>query len=334
MVVGMMRDDATIRYRLRLARTSVQVRTPGKEARKRIFSAALQQFEELITAADAVGPASRPLPLFYALSQAGRAITAAHGSAPWELRGHGLEMPGPSAPTSLLERTVEPRPAKADSFHRVADTIGSAQLTGPVELGALWASLPYDLPKAWRQKWPRVLSLGPERQGSTLVLSQEARAQVAGFTFPALTADAVRDALQHYPTANGWFLQGGGQPIGLKSDFGWHVKLAWTANGSSEDDRMARLAEVAPEYRYSGHHWLRPAVGAQKDYLHPLVTWWALLFGLSIVARYEPGTWARELAIDSSDLAANLESLLGDALLAIPQLVLEALETKPFLVTR
>jgi hypothetical protein len=97
---------------------------------------------------------------------------------------------------------------------------------------------------------------------------------------------------------------------------------------------MGRLAEVAPEYRYNGQHWLRPAVGAQGDYLKPLVAWWALLFGLSIVARYEPGTWVETLAIDSSDLAADLESLLEEALLAIPQLVLEALEGKPFLISR
>jgi hypothetical protein len=107
----------------------------------------------------------------------------------------------------------------------------------------------------------------------------------------------------------------------------------WRADGSSLEDRLAKLAEVAPEYRYRGHHWLRPAVGSQKDYLKPLCAWWVLLFGLSMVARYEPALWADALSINESDLAADLEALLDDAMLAIPQLVLEALKGEPFLVT-
>src|SRR6266516_5009172 len=58
--------------------------------RRRTFVASLRQAEELAAAARVVGYAARPLPLFYALSQAGRAIAAAHLSGAWELRGHGL----------------------------------------------------------------------------------------------------------------------------------------------------------------------------------------------------------------------------------------------------
>jgi hypothetical protein len=97
---------------------------------------------------------------------------------------------------------------------------------------------------------------------------------------------------------------------------------------------LAKLAEVAPPYRRRGDYWLRPAVGAQKDYLKPLVTWWLLLFGLSILARYEPAVWVKTLSITESDIAADLEALLDDAMLAIPQLVLEALELQPFLVSQ
>ncbi|MGW1391953.1 YaaC family protein [Streptomyces nigra] len=48
----------------------------GKGPRQKLFSAALEQSEQLFTAAASVGPASRPLVLFYGLSQAGRAIAA------------------------------------------------------------------------------------------------------------------------------------------------------------------------------------------------------------------------------------------------------------------
>jgi hypothetical protein len=41
-------------------------------------------------AATSVGYAARPLPLYYAISQASRAIAAAHADQPWKLKGHGL----------------------------------------------------------------------------------------------------------------------------------------------------------------------------------------------------------------------------------------------------
>jgi hypothetical protein len=43
-------------------------------ARRAACGAALQQFEELLRAADVLGPATSPISLVYALSQAGRAV--------------------------------------------------------------------------------------------------------------------------------------------------------------------------------------------------------------------------------------------------------------------
>src|SRR5689334_1350150 len=59
--------------------------------RRRVFNAALQQCEELFAAANAAGAATKSLPLFYALSQAGRAISAAHNvDDTWAINGHGI----------------------------------------------------------------------------------------------------------------------------------------------------------------------------------------------------------------------------------------------------
>jgi hypothetical protein len=330
MPVVMTYDDAIIRYRLRLARTGVHVRTDDEERRKGTFWSALQQFEELLDAAAMAGPASRPLPLFYALSQAGRAITAAHGLVPWELRGHGLKL---SEDTSqcLLERTVKRQPNKAenDSFLRVSRTIGSDVLKGSVELGAVWASLPYDLPKAWAQKWPTALRVERTARPSRIEM-EDVPAQVTGFD--QLTVDAIRQLLEHYPRAQGWQLPGG-PFFGQQTPQGWKTVLAWRAAGRNDDERLAKLSEVAPEYRRRDHHWLRPAVGSRRNYLKPLAAWWILLYGLSMVARYEPAEWADILAVNSSDLAAPLESLLDNAMLDVPQLVLEALDGQAFLVS-
>jgi YaaC-like Protein len=59
-----------------------------------VFVSALEQAEQLMNAAAAVGPAASPLLLFYAVSQAGRAIAAARLDDPWRLAGHGLKTSG------------------------------------------------------------------------------------------------------------------------------------------------------------------------------------------------------------------------------------------------
>lgn len=63
-------------------------------ARRETFSAALEQAEQLLTAAGHVGVQSRPLLVFYGLSQGGRAIAAAStrtAGTDWQLRGHGIK---------------------------------------------------------------------------------------------------------------------------------------------------------------------------------------------------------------------------------------------------
>ncbi len=72
--------------------------------RRRTFTAALNQAEELAVAASAVTYAVRPLLLFYSLSQAGRAIAAAHLREKAELSGHGLSFT--CDPIAILKSTV------------------------------------------------------------------------------------------------------------------------------------------------------------------------------------------------------------------------------------
>ncbi len=103
-------------------------------------------FDELISSAESVGPATRPLPLFYALSQAGRAIAAAHAAGAWRLRAHGLSATELSHP--LLEMPIMSDPLQdsgpdvADSPSALAAATGSDMFTGSVSIGELWASLP------------------------------------------------------------------------------------------------------------------------------------------------------------------------------------------------
>lgn len=59
--------------------------------------------------------------------------------------------------------------------------------------------------------------------------------------------------------------------------------------------------------------------------MSPLMTWWALLFGLSMLARYEPAGWAQALDLDSSSIAAPVIRCLDIAVERVPELVLGGL---------
>ncbi len=72
-----------------------------------------------------------------------------------------------------------------------------------------------------------------------------------------------------------------------------------------------------------GWCWLRPS--ADDIALSWLLTWWTLLFGLSMLARYEPVGWATALDVESSELAVPLEELLDIALELVPELIIDEL---------
>jgi len=85
-----------LHYALRKRRTSLASTTllASSSSRRGAFSSAIQQFEELMGASAAVGPASRPITLYYATVQAGLAVAAAHKPDPvWALRRPRTRVP-------------------------------------------------------------------------------------------------------------------------------------------------------------------------------------------------------------------------------------------------
>ncbi len=64
-----------------------------------------------------------------------------------------------------------------------------------------------------------------------------------------------------------------------------------------------------------------PALGGGPLPQHPVLVWWAVLFALSTLARYEPTAWRRITSIDISEDAAPVEHLLNVALDVLPELI-------------
>jgi YaaC-like protein len=327
---------------LRATRAHPPGRAASGDERASVYRAALEQFDELMRAAAAVGPSARPLPLFYAVSQSGRAIAAARGDV-FQLRSHGLGM-NRDETADLLERLVDPVPntKRPDSFGHVARAIGSAALSAPVAIGELWAANP-DLrltpPPNLAATWLPALYVVPEEPdvpGFAYTLSADVRTQVHGlppFVAEDESEEYIAEVLEACPGAEGFRLT---EPPLLvdRGDFGWSTRVLWKADGTSSRDRRRKLDDIAPEHRFTDGRWLVPRVGKGADALSPFMLWWALLFALSNLARYDPNVWMDALALNSSPLAVPLAAILDDALDAVPHLVLDALRDERHLLPR
>ncbi len=64
-----------------------------------------------------------------------------------------------------------------------------------------------------------------------------------------------------------------------------------------------------------------PAVSGNTQSLHPLMTWWAILYACSMLARYWPKEWVRLLDMDSSTHAVPMVTVLETAWNEAPRLL-------------
>src|SRR6266446_6893940 len=148
--------------RLRATRACPPGMASREGPRRETYGAALQQFDDLIAAAAAIGPVSRPLPLYYAVLQAGKAIAAAWTPGDdWSAGGHGLTEDNRAEwQHDILRFRVKPSVTKKwgpGVFGAVAAKLGPATLTDSVELGALWSALPEANPPPESGPWPPAL---------------------------------------------------------------------------------------------------------------------------------------------------------------------------------
>jgi hypothetical protein len=84
------------------------------------------------------------------------------------------------------------------------------------------------------------------------------------------------------------------------------------------------LEEVAETYLSATTVYVRPAVDG-KPPPSILMSWWAVLYALSQLARYEPATWAAFISPDRSALTVPIEAALRHGERILPRLVVHAL---------
>ena len=297
-------------------------RAANDEERGSVFAAALGQFDELLDAAATAGPASRPLPLYYALSQAGTAIAAAlqDPGREWQPSGHGLIIGDPD-PGFLGQTKIRSNPVKrrgqqepSDTFSILCEVLNLPRFTRPTTISNVWAAIPGLDNPGLGAGCPRPLPLevvdSPEP-----VLTATLRRQRELARAPTGKRQLEQMIRKYYPAAADGIVIDDilSEPEPVDGARAW---LAWEdSNGSRMDVR--RVAT-----NYLGSYWLLPAVGPRRETLSPLLLWWCLLYAFSDLARYHPAEWAAALDPNGSTYAVPIEKTLAIAMSLIPRLVL------------
>lgn len=280
--------------------------------RRRVFSAALEQAEQLFRAGEAADPGIRPILLFYGLSQATRAIAAAShdasldGGAWWLSGGHGLTARDDRLfPADLAEVRVAPK-TKSGAFQTLQTVLGSPHWTEEVAVGPLLAAIP-GLPMfGHRSDWPalllhpqivyRIANGDPERMEGIWVKNA-----------PTWLHARAAEVPDHYRGLAGMDLTGHGITGGKL----WAVY----PGGQWPENRLQ--PDLMPD-----PYWAMPHLGGVEDEQHPLVLWWAVLFALSMRARYQPQGWTQDMDPDRDRAyAVLLDQALTAAIATCPRLL-------------
>ena len=238
----------------------------GSSSRVGTLAAAMQQFEEQMTAAKAVTSATRPLNLYYGLVQAGARHNCSSSAGPVHFqppragpRRHEARPP--------RNRCVEPKEKERFSESRRRP---GPKPDGPVSIDTLWESLPDLCEKAPLRNSQHLSALyiipeaGPFNVQSVTINgikvptpeppSPPMRATVYFTTQPSDAPDGrpwVTDQLSHYPSVGNWQ-----QPDDETSDFELltfdrsKVTIEWPnpkpGSTLSEEERDAFFDGIAP----------------------------------------------------------------------------------------
>lgn len=136
--------------------------------------------------------------------------------------------------------------------------------------------------------------------------------------------DALGGELDRYVNVDGYEVE---VPFEVSEHGLTIVRLSWPAppgvRPTPGPRRLRAMSDVG--LKVNDRWYLIPRLGDAGTAPHRLMIWWALLYALSSLARYEPAEWVAALDVDRSLLAVDLESTLATAEATVPVLIAEAL---------
>lgn len=289
---------------------------------------ALEQAQQQFVAAALIGYESRPLNLFYGLSQAGRAISAgsdrlgAGTGQQWQANGHGLKF-DVRATDGIFETLVRQDGISRDLFSRVSVAIGSPIDFSAIAFGAAVNQLvDYTMTFQEHGGYPRPITDTHVYNYRSATFPLDVEILIPGTVDRAsATPEQVRALFDPYPALDGL-------EVAVDDTGG----VRWSHNDGRcflvvpNADRLNTrgtdgTAVLAGTSYYRRTAVLLPRAGSSSRSLSPLMSWWVVLYALSMLARYAPSNWTETLSLAESPIASRIEFLLDAALDAVPELV-------------
>ena len=308
--------------------------------RRRTYTFALEQAEQMFRAAARVGPATRPLLVYYGLNQAGRAIAAAGSGVQgddWQLSGHGIKSKGLDGPLTKIALRCDK--GGSGSFVRLSAFLDSPVWADskPIALSSLWDCIPETRLTPLVDNESRRCPLLVDTQRMHGEPHPLASAPVMYFPPRVVDSPQGRQSLTEYlaafPGARGFdsFVMDGrepnSQPRFYKDVDGWgELQMNWQAADGQQCGFIQQVAFLAAITRpYNDSMYFFPAPDGSDRSLHPLMAWWAVLHTLSMLARYQPAEWAGHIDVDRSPYAVPLENMLKAAMVLMPKLIADTI---------
>ncbi len=301
----------------------------GSGERRKVFSAALEQSEQLLSAAALTPPSARPMLVFYGLAQGCRALFACAPTIPrdnFRTRGHGLR-------ERRLKGSLQKVAVEADGtgmFGALCQLMDFTKFTTAVTFGQLWASNPDLFQRRLAE------SVDPPCVTANCMLDSTALSNFGLLSLGFFSAE-LRDRLSSDAQIVDYVRSNYGPfPFNIveldpRSHYkACSVRETWLdLNVHIPRADFETAAEHIEERRATiGYNsWMLPRIGDVISKPNALVLWYALFFSLSIRARYEPEGWTRDVDPDTSPIAVQLEDLLDDAPSRCQGLLLDAIKT-------
>lgn len=326
--------------RLRWLRANPPGYASKTRERRKTFATALEQAEQLVRSAAALGPETRPINLFYGISQGTRAVVAALEPSDerlW-LSNHGIGNAG-SLDRSIVNIQVLELDRERGAFTTLARLLGSPGLPEKVALGDLMAALPLRVPECSWSNRPRAIGVNHMDQSVGGVLTTSPYVFARTGLWPAI--DGIQGDLaqsrralsayiaKHYPDLAGAEPRPEGHARIAIGDSGAQLILRFDLGQHLGSDAVRKQVLEARTQRFGDHLVAMPTFANQEQPCHPTVVLWAVLWVFSMLARYVPVRWSEALDVDSSGDATALEEILQDSLTMVPWVLLDALDALP-----
>lgn len=321
--------------RLRSQRTT----SVKKGSRGSAYTAALEQAEDLWTAAEGIEPLASPILRYYALTQAALAIAAASPlpNTAWQPgHSHGLKCVVHANNGRLDFSRVLISPEGNGIAQTLAMALESDMVPQDTSLAHLVASLwhrVYGFDEPARPVYPRrplSVWVHPSSSGGVRVTAS------ADFK-EALDADEkqVRAFLAGYP----------GLSRCRDYEVSWHESgEPWLGLQIADSAPMGTVAEWIEACDVEARRGepidgsmtakvFLPGFGGGMERVHPLLTWFLVLYAFSMLARYHGHLWRRRLNLNEDHQAVDTRLLIGpqtvDAICIVTQVLQGFLHSSP-----